>query len=331
MAMSSQVDSLYTLYHNEVGKHDLINAKQEAELFVKYHTCPKCSADLPQKRERYCCPACSALLPTLDHNTKSTLVRCGECASRFSRYVMPKTCSVCASPRDLTARNMLITSNLRFVVKKAKKLTADMSRRRMLISAGNLGLIHAVDRFEPARGHRFLTYADWWIRKEMYDAINESSLVKIPPQKRRAILRAISGDEHVCKHCGLVTSTPENAELPSCTKQMHEFEAREASDSTQLGNGIPLSALIPDGTDIESAVLSDDVKATFQTLLKTLRLTVRDHYILLSYYGLAQGERSTETKTLLQIATILQITPERVRQLKTKTLNELHRKARPLS
>jgi RNA polymerase sigma factor (sigma-70 family) len=87
-------------------------------------------------------------------------------------------------------QDLLITSNLRFVVAIASQFRGCGVPVEDLVNEGNLGLIEAVRRYDPRRGTRFLTYAVWWIRKAVLRAIAEQSVVRVPPYRRKQLKAA---------------------------------------------------------------------------------------------------------------------------------------------
>ena len=240
---------------------------------------------------------------------------------------MPKSCRWCASKRDLEARELLIVSNLRFVIKRAKKLTTDNSRRRLLISAGNVGLMLAVDKYDPDHGTRFLTYAEWWIRKEMYDAINSSPLVHIPPQKRKMLLKELKEGKYVCIKCGVRTDAPHADTYAPCTEGEHVFEKPDMATSSLLGNGVSLDQIksVEDQVDDSGEALDEGMRKTIRTVLSKMSLSERDKYIVTGYYDATQPDRRSEPKNLGQLSAMLGVTPERVRQLKTGIMRKVKR------
>lgn len=314
-------DPSYTAYYKDVGKHSILTAEEERLLFQRYHTCPHCSTPFAQKVKRTNCPECGTII--LNSVAKGSLT-CTKCLSKFDSMTVPKACLKCGSGRDIDARDKLVVSNLRFVIKRAQSLTQDPVRRNILISAGNEGLMVAVDKYKPSKGTRFLTYAEWWIRKEMYDAINNSPLIHIPPQKRRAILKTLKEGKYICIHCGArVSSLDEHCSI-MCTEDQHHFEKPDVTTSSLLGNGVSIDKMrLASPSDIEELWISSDMQQSLREVLKNMVMSERDRYILLCYYDVAMPDRKSGPKNLQQISVLLRITPERVRQLKKKTLERV--------
>jgi len=321
--------NLYSTYYTEVGKYKLLTAEEEASLLHAYNTCSHCKKPIPHEVKRTVCPSCFTLIDDIDNKT---MLICSHCNTRYSKYVPTKICPHCATPRNLAARDKLIVSNLRFVIKKAKQLTSDAHRLQSLISAGNEGLLHAVDKYKENVHTRFLTYADWWIRKKMYDAINSSTVVRIPPHKRRKILKQLKETKYVCIHCGLQVNDPTVNTTTPCTKNTHFFEVDTTTRSDQLGVGIPLTDNILDDTYPDLKLDTDEkmfgnngLKVLLLNALNHPKVSARGRFIICNYYGLTSKERVSEPKNLHQLAEILGVTPERIRQLKEKTLHSIKR------
>ena len=95
-----------------------------------------------------------------------------------------------AAQGDMAARNTLITSNLRFVVNVAKKYQGQGIPLEDLINEGNIGLIHAIERFSADRGYRFISYAVWWIRQSIIKALYEKSrFIRMPANWANDLVR----------------------------------------------------------------------------------------------------------------------------------------------
>ena len=94
-----------------------------------------------------------------------------------------------AASGDENARNELVTANLRFVVSVAKMYASNPDDFSDVVAAGNMGLIEAAEKFDPTRGFKFISFAVWYIRKEMINYLNENSRTIRIPINQGAILR----------------------------------------------------------------------------------------------------------------------------------------------
>jgi RNA polymerase sigma factor (sigma-70 family) len=212
----------------------------------------------------------------------------------------PQYCPHCGSYRDLKARELLLEANLRFVVKIAKKFAKTPQQIQRLISAGNVGLVLAIDKYEFKHNTRFLTYAAWWIRKEMWDELHRTSLVHIPLHRQR-----------------------DKKAMPGYESFEEMYEQDLANHSLVPLDSTPSNAMISDESEIEGKVIDADSAALLRRMLDDLDLRPRDKFIVLQHYDVAEESRRTEEKTLMQIATSAGITSERVRQIRDGVLVRL--------
>lgn len=208
--------------------------------------------------------------------------------------------------KDVKARNAVVQSHLRFVVKQAHKRTKDPVAVQDYIAAGNLGLLKAIDRFDCNRKPpiRFLTYAGWWVHKEMSDQdYASSSLVHVPThrqkeQRRKARAHRLAAQTH----------GPNSAEA-------------KATEVPALGD------LVVTIDSVDDAELDFDAELANQYHLQQLRdliekaleqLPIREALILRLSFGFRD-----EPRNHVQIAALMQMTPERVRQIKVHGLTLL--------
>jgi RNA polymerase primary sigma factor len=316
-------DRVFTAYYEDVGKHEILSPDRERELLVRYRTCSHCGDLIPQKVASSNCPECGTIAP--EYNGKGRQHTCTFCTHKFDVQITPKRCPTCGAPRDERAREQLIVSNLRFVMKTAKSFSRKPSHIQRLVSAGNVGLILAVDKYEIQKETRFLTYAAWWIRKEMLDEINSLGLIHIPSHKQKSIRKEMKEGAYVCKHCGMRAHSVDHSEhLPPCTDEAHDFEIPDNKvgyhSVTNLDN-IPLAA----AHNIELEAIDDDSAALLRDTIRGMNVSERDKFIVIQYYNVPQEERkSANPKSLHQLASVARITPERVRQIKEKVLRDLH-------
>lgn len=315
----------FRVYYEDVGKHKVLTPKRERELLILYKSCPKCHKRLPHLVKRNNCPKCGA--PTPKRVVGKSLT-CTECNTRFDGFVPPIYCPACGSTRDMSAREELIVTNLRFVVTTAKKLSKSPEIIQKLISAGNVGLLLALDKFDMARATRFLTYASWWIRKEMLDELHTSGIVHVPSHKQKAVKKNQKMGSYECVYCGVRTDNPLRTMCHSPENKTHDFIHVNAEEITTMSCVVPIEEAMnkPDIEDtVENQTISNDNALLLRQVLNLMPIRARDRFILLQYYNIASDDRKTEPKTLPQLAATTGVTVERVRQIKLAVLKNLRR------
>lgn len=316
-------DRVFTAYYDEVGRHEILTPEKERTLLLRYRTCFHCKKPIPQKVPSTNCPSCGAMAP-VNTSPKGRQHVCESCSDKFDIQITPKRCPFCGADRDIKAREQLIVSNLRFVMKTAKSFSRKPSHIQRLVSAGNVGLILAVDKFELSKETRFLTYAAWWIRKEMLDEINSLGLIHIPSHKQKSLRKEMKEGTYVCRHCEIRTHTPDHiAHLPPCVEKSHDFilpDTPGPSHSITTLENLSLS----DEQDVEFDAIDENSAQILRDAIRSMRVSERDKFIVIQYYNVPQEERkSAQPKSLHQLAAVARITPERVRQIKEKLLKDL--------
>ena len=316
-------DKIYELYYDEVGRYPILSPEEERSLLERYHYCPHCERQIPPRTDATNCPECGAVSPDTLSGRDYTCIQCGKV---YVPVVNSTICPDCGSGRDLEARQALISANLRFVIRRAKKFTQDPEGLRVLISAGNVGLMQAVDRFDINTNHRFLTYAEWWIRKEIMDELNNSNLVHVPTHKQKTLRRIHKHGKYVCIHCGVRTDSIYNTQhLPACSSgSEHELEVPLVKDSAVLYGALSIDDMqLSSSDDLETSIIDNGMEELLRNVLNRMTLNERDKFIVLGYFGVATGDRKSDPKKLPQLAAITGITPERVRQIKERLLGRL--------
>jgi RNA polymerase primary sigma factor len=232
---------------------------------------------------------------------------------------------------DQKAVNKLVRANLRFVV----SISASYQHRGLaledLINEGNLGLIKAAYRFDETRGFKFISYAVWWIRQGILQAIAEKTRMIRLPVNRVGILTKIG--KAYSKLEQEFERSPDNDEIADAVK-IHATEitrttqqaVRMASiDSPLLSrNDRRLGDLIQDLDELkpDSGLLDESLKNEIKNILGCL--TRRESRILTLYYGL-NGEKA---RTLEEVGMEFKLTRERIRQIKEKALMKLRHSSR---
>jgi RNA polymerase primary sigma factor len=232
---------------------------------------------------------------------------------------------------DSEALETLVRSNLRFVVAVAKKYQNQGVSLADLINEGNIGLIRAARKFDETKGIKFISYAVWWIRQAILQALAEQSrIVRVPLSRAGTVHRIGRRSSAMTQELGREPTLQEIAvelEVPE-----DEISHALAMSQVYLSLDAPLvpgedGQLLDYLSDQFSPGPDDDVyehalKRTIEDALGTL--TEREAKVLRLYFGLGD----TEPMTLEQIGESFGITRERVRQIKEKALLRLRHQSR---
>ena len=227
---------------------------------------------------------------------------------------------------DEEALDTLVRSNLRFVVSVAKKYQNQGVSLADLINEGNLGLIRAAHKFDESRNIKFISYAVWWIRQAILQALAEQSrIVRVPLNRAGALHRISKRTSTLQQELGRDPTAGEVAEGMDLAAE--EVERTMAISQTHLSLDSPMSAgeenrlldYLPDSLDrgSDAEAMDHALTESITTVFKSLR--EREVRILRLYFGLD----SSEPLTLEEIGEMLGITRERVRQIKERALVQL--------
>lgn len=229
-------------------------------------------------------------------------------------------------PDGQEALDRLTRANLRFVVSVAKQYQNQGLALNDLIDEGNLGLIKAAQKFDETRGFKFISYAVWWIRQSILQAIAEQSrIVRLPLNQVGAISKINQvTNEFVQKH----NRRPSIHELADLTG-IDEARIRQSqsADNHHMSIDAPfsddddnsMSDMLASGDDsrtdrgVDFESMSDDLKAVLQNTLKE-----RERKIVVECFGIGCQEKGLE-----EIGTEMALTRERVRQIREKAIEKI--------
>ena len=226
---------------------------------------------------------------------------------------------------DSAARERLVNGNLRFVVSIAKQFQGRGLPLIDLISEGNIGLLTAIDKFEPEKGYHFISYAVWWIRQAILKAIGEKSrMIRLPMNKSADLIQILQAKsnlekngyddasiEAIAAECGMTES--EVLEILQIARDVSSLDAPVGSEEdSSFGDFIESDDPRPD--DI---VMDEALKNSVRKILGTL--SEKERGIITLRYGLDNNE----AMSLKEVGEVYNLTKERIRQIEKKVLNNL--------
>jgi len=232
------------------------------------------------------------------------------------------------------ALDRMVLANLRFVVSIAKQYANQGLSLEDLINEGNIGLIKAAHRFDEERGFKFISYAVWWIRQGMLQALaDHSRIVRLPLNRAGALYRMGRASRQLSQELGRKPSPDEiaarlnipvqevlNTMVLATTHVSLDEPYSGDSDDTTLVDHLPAEGQASPDEQTYNAALSDDLERALGTLPE------RERLVLAMYFGLC----GHEAMTLDAIGDELHLTRERIRQIKEKAIDRLRHSPRAL-
>lgn len=233
--------------------------------------------------------------------------------------------AVMAKKGDSYARNRLVESNLRFVVSIAKQYQNRGLPLSDLISEGNIGLLTAMDKFEPEKGYHFISYAVWWIRQSILKAIGEKSrMIRLPMNRTADLVQILQAKtnleengyndasiEDIAAECGMTKD--QVLEVMQMSREVSSLDAPVgAEEDSSFGDFIESDLQKPD-----EVVMDEALKESVRKILDTL--PERERGIIALRFGL-EGKKPMSLK---EVGELYNLTKERIRQIEKKVLGQL--------
>ena len=236
--------------------------------------------------------------------------------------------AVKAQKGDQAAIEKLVTSNLKFVVKIAAKYQNRGLTLSELISEGNMGLIKAIDKFDPKLHNKLISYAVWWIRQKILFALAEkTSVIRMPLGKATQANKIKYAKDKVFSETGQDATIEEISEITDIDESIIKKINGQTKNALSIDNvnfsnnnsNVTLGELLTNKSEIDPKTLYYREKVEESIDRSINALGAREAYIIKQYFGLNGGKR----KNFAQIGEELGLSRERVRQIQKATLKKI--------
>lgn len=260
--------------------------------------------------------------------------------SKINKFESPEEeaeCAIKAVNGDKRAKDELVMRNLRFVVSVAKKYESQSAPLPDLVNQGNIGLIQASNRFDPSKGYKFISYAVWWVRREIMEYFyNSSRAIRIPTNKISAISKFNEAKSKLAQEEGLeLAANDMYGKLEGFTDSeidsMIEIDnlnvlSYDKNISNSEGNTVSMLDLMESSTEsTDQMAINRDKLEVMESLLCDLNPTQKK--VIKKFFGIGHN---IHPMSLSEISNELGLSRERIRMIKLRALKLLKKSRKSL-